>query len=121
MMILSCTHMIRQKYPTSFFPSSSPKHHFSKFSSQLFNWRIKEGTIKIDCNIWKSVVFGIQKHIKKKMTQIMLETSFYVAIQAVLSLYATCRTIYIGIVLDAGGVSHTALIYEAYRLYRMVY
>ena len=56
-MILSCTHVIRQKYPTFFLPSSSSKHHFSKFLSQLFNWRIKEGTIKIDCNIWKSVVF----------------------------------------------------------------
>ena len=46
----------------------------------------------------------------EKMTQIMFETfnapPFYVAIQAVLSLYASGRTT--GMVLDAGdGVSHT--------------
>jgi actin-related protein len=53
------------------------------------------------------------------MTQIMFETfnapSFYVAIQAVLSLYASGRTT--GIVCDAGdGVSHTVPIYEGYCL-----
>lgn len=56
---------------------------------------------------------------REKMVQIMFETfncpSFYVGIQAVLSLYSSGRTT--GIVFDAGdGVSHTVPIYEGYSL-----
>jgi len=53
------------------------------------------------------------------MTEIMFETfnvpSYYLAIQAVLSLYSSGRTT--GLVLDAGdGVTHTVPIYEGYAL-----
>jgi len=59
------------------------------------------------------------KKNREKMIEIMFDTfnvpSFYVGIQAVLSLYSSGRTT--GIVFDAGdGVSHTVPIYEGYSL-----
>ena len=56
---------------------------------------------------------------RAKMTQIMFETfntpALYVAVQAVLSLYAAGRST--GIVFDSGdGVSHTVPVYEGYSL-----
>jgi len=56
---------------------------------------------------------------REKMCQVFFSTfnvpSFYVSVQAVLSLYASGRTT--GIVLDSGdGVTHTVPIYEGYAL-----
>jgi actin-related protein len=64
------------------------------------------------------------KNSREKMLQLMFETfnapSFYIAIQAVLALYASGRTT--GIVFDAGeGVSHTVPIYEGYCLPHAVF
>jgi len=59
------------------------------------------------------------KENRERMTSIMFETfnvrRFYLAIQAVLSLYASGRTT--GLVVDAGdGVTHTVPIYEGYSM-----
>ena len=56
---------------------------------------------------------------RQKIAEVMFETygfhGIYVAIQAVLSLYASGRTT--GIVMDSGdGVTHTVPIYEGYAL-----
>lgn len=59
------------------------------------------------------------KQNRERMTEIMFEKfdvpAYYLAIQAVLSLYSSGRTT--GLVLDAGdGVTHTVPIYEGYAL-----
>jgi len=59
------------------------------------------------------------KHNRERMCSIMFETfdvpGFYVAIQAILSLYSSGRTT--GIVLDSGdGVTHVVPVYEGYSL-----
>lgn len=59
------------------------------------------------------------KQNRERMTEIMFDhfqvPAFYLAIQAVLSLYSSGRTT--GLVLDAGdGVTHTVPIFEGYAL-----
>lgn len=55
---------------------------------------------------------------REKMTQIMFETfnvpALYVAVDAVLALYASGRTT--GVVIDSGGVSHVIPIHEGHVL-----
>ena len=56
---------------------------------------------------------------REKMTEVFFENfgvpAFYIAIQAVLALFASGRTT--GIVFDSGdGVSHTVPVYEGYSL-----
>ncbi|XP_050650625.1 beta-actin-like protein 2 isoform X2 [Macaca nemestrina] len=76
----------------------------------------KRGVLTLKYPIEHGVVTKINR---EKMTQIMFEAfntpAMYVAIQAVLSLYASGRTT--GIVMDSGdGVTHTVPIYEGYAL-----
>ncbi|XP_054968336.1 beta-actin-like protein 2 isoform X2 [Pan paniscus] len=76
----------------------------------------KRGVLTLKYPIEHGVVTKINR---EKMTQIMFEAfntpAMYVAIQAVLSLYASGRTT--GIVMDSGdGVTHIVPIYEGYAL-----
>ena len=52
------TSIVLQKRQASSASSATPKHHFLKFLSLLLTQRIEKGTIRIHCDVEKSVVFG---------------------------------------------------------------
>jgi actin len=101
----------------------APEEHPVLLTEAPLNPKVRTGGLDEILNPTK--ILDLIMHIiskkanREKMTQIMFETfntpAMYVAIQAVLSLYASGRTT--GIVMDSGdGVSHTVPIYEGYAL-----
>jgi actin beta/gamma 1 len=94
----------------------NPKANREKMTQVTFRSFLLFSTAVLWCQIFKQQFCSF---IFPPWKQIMFETfntpAMYVAIQAVLSLYASGRTT--GIVLDSGdGVSHTVPIYEGYAL-----
>ena len=70
LMMLGCTNIVWQNRNTSSASSSLPKHHFWNLFSLMRNWVNKEATIKIDSNIWKSVVFSKYQHTTNNIINI---------------------------------------------------
>ena len=62
LVILECTHMVRQKFKPFFASSQASSEHFWKILSQPCNCRCKKGTIDADSNASKFAVFSSHSH-----------------------------------------------------------